>query len=144
LRFVKSAEALRPGGTLAIISTHHVAGGTSAFFADSQDCYLRHDPSTPIGLMLREPSEVSAAYGNEMTDSGLFEVVATRDHLWDETYMSAEAYFDVLDTYSGHIAMTEESRRGLYACLAHLINTRYGGSITKRFLFRMTVGRRLP
>lgn len=144
VRLAKAAEALGPGGTLAILSTHHIAGGTSAFFADAQDCYLRHDPSTPEGVTLPEPSEVPARDSQEMEASGLFEAVDARDHLWDETYPSAAAYLDVLDTYSGHIALAPDSRRALYRCLTGLIDSRYGGSITKRFLFRLTIGRRRP
>jgi SAM-dependent methyltransferase len=142
IRLVKAAEALRPGGAIAIISTHHVAGGTSAFFADAQECYLRYDRSTLPGLTLPGPSDIPVAFEHEIAGSGLFEVVGTHDHLWDETYPSAQAYLDVLDTYSGHIALSEDSRRGLYVCLTNLIDSRYGGSITKRFLFRLTVGHR--
>lgn len=32
VRMRKAADALRPGGRLALISTHHVAGGTELFF----------------------------------------------------------------------------------------------------------------
>ena len=40
----KVAEALRPGGAFATVTTDHVAGGTDAFFVDVQDCYERWDP----------------------------------------------------------------------------------------------------
>jgi len=52
VRVSKSADALRPGGLLATVATHHIAGGTwnEAFFADIQRCYERFDPSTPPEL----------------------------------------------------------------------------------------------
>lgn len=35
VRVTKSADALRIGGSLAVVSTHHVAGGTDTFFENS-------------------------------------------------------------------------------------------------------------
>ena len=49
VRVVKAADALRPGGVLATVSTHHVAGGDESFFAEAQACYERWDPETPPG-----------------------------------------------------------------------------------------------
>jgi trans-aconitate methyltransferase len=54
-RVVKSADAPRPGGVLAVVSTHHVAGGSQSFFENVQDCYPRFMPGTPKGLQL-EPA----------------------------------------------------------------------------------------
>jgi SAM-dependent methyltransferase len=36
VRLAKVADALRPGGALALIATHHVAGGDGPFFAEVQ------------------------------------------------------------------------------------------------------------
>jgi hypothetical protein len=47
VRVVKAADALRPGGALATVTTHHVAGGDQSFFAEVQDCYVRWAPETP-------------------------------------------------------------------------------------------------
>jgi SAM-dependent methyltransferase len=44
VRVGKAAEALRLGGALATIATHHVAGGSAAFFVEAQDCYERVRP----------------------------------------------------------------------------------------------------
>jgi SAM-dependent methyltransferase len=52
VRVSKAADALRPGGMLAIIATHHIAGGDEAFFAEVQGCYERWDPKTPPSLRL--------------------------------------------------------------------------------------------
>jgi SAM-dependent methyltransferase len=41
VRVARAADALRPVGALAVIATHHVAGGDQGFFAEVQDCYLR-------------------------------------------------------------------------------------------------------
>lgn len=37
-RVQRCAQVLRPGGVLAVVSTHHVAGGSEQFFVDVQRC----------------------------------------------------------------------------------------------------------
>lgn len=44
LRVVKAARAPRPGGCLALVTAHHVAGGTQDFFERAQRCYERGGP----------------------------------------------------------------------------------------------------
>ncbi|WP_411121912.1 methyltransferase domain-containing protein [Streptomyces sp. x-19] len=71
VRVAKSADALRPGGTLATASTHHVAGGSASFFARVQDCYERFDPATPPGLRLPSAADIPED-GGELAASGRF------------------------------------------------------------------------
>ncbi|MFG2788039.1 class I SAM-dependent methyltransferase [Streptomyces sp. NPDC048419] len=141
VRLVKAARALRPGGHLALVLTEHVAGGSVEFFARAQRCYERWDPDTPPGLRLRPASEIPSGTG-ELEDSPFFEhVVATR-HTQDIPY-TTDQYIDVLLTYSGHRALDERSRRGLLSCLRELIDSRHGGSITKRYLHELIVAERI-
>jgi SAM-dependent methyltransferase len=58
VRARKAAAALRPGGALATIATHHIAEGTAGFFVDVQACYERWDPETPPGLRLPRAADV--------------------------------------------------------------------------------------
>ncbi|WP_217242704.1 class I SAM-dependent methyltransferase [Streptomyces sp. AC555_RSS877] len=140
LRVRKPADALRPGGRLAVVTTEHVAGGSTDFFAQAQRCYERWDPATPPGLRLQDQSDIAGDTG-ELERGGRFEnVVATR-HLQDITY-SADQYIDVLLTYSGHRALDEASREGLLACIRELIENRHGGSVTKRYLHELIVATR--
>lgn len=39
VRVIKSADALRPGGTLATIHIHHITGGDPNFWVEVQRCY---------------------------------------------------------------------------------------------------------
>jgi SAM-dependent methyltransferase len=142
VRVVKSADALRPGGVLATIDTHHVAGGTEPFFVDAQDCYERWDPATPPGIRL-PPADTVPLEGEELTRSGRFAPPQFRRHATDIPYTSA-SYIDVLLTYSGHRALEPTSQRGLLDCIAGLIDDRYGGQIVKRYLSLLRVARRLP
>jgi SAM-dependent methyltransferase len=140
VRVTKSADALRPGGALATIVTEHVAGGSEEFFAQAQDCYLRFDPQTTEFHHLRETADIPED-GSEIERSGRFGPVTFRRHEYEETY-STQQYLDVLRTYSGHRLLTPDDRAGLLGCLGHLIDTRHGGHITKRYLFELQVAYR--
>jgi SAM-dependent methyltransferase len=71
VRVTKSAAALRPGGALATIASHHVAGGSEDFFVESQACYERWDPSTPPGIRLPAARDVPMDI-EELATSGSF------------------------------------------------------------------------
>jgi hypothetical protein len=47
-------------------------------------------------------------------------------------------------TYSGHRAMESDRQAGLLDCIATLIDSRYGGSITKRYLHQLVIAGRVP
>jgi SAM-dependent methyltransferase len=140
VRVTRSAAALRPGGSLATVGTHHVAGGTEAFFEEVQACYERWDPATPPGLRLAPPEAIPQDSA-ELDASGLFEPAQFRRYLWVAGYSTA-AYVDLLLTYSGHLALPEAARAGLLADIARLIDTRYGGRIEKRYLTELRLARR--
>jgi hypothetical protein len=137
VRVVKSADALRPGGALAVVSTHHVAGGDQQFFADVQRCYERWGPDTPPGLQLPAATEVPSDR-DEFDASGRFGRVVFRRYEHEQTYSTNE-YRDLLLSYSGHRAMEPAAQRDLLACIARLIDERYGGRITKRYMNELAV-----
>jgi len=137
VRVAKAADALRPGGALAVISTHHVAGGDQGFFADVQACYERWDPATPPGHRLPTADQIPLR-SDELDRSGRFGAVVFRRHEWELSYTTA-AYLEVLRTYSGHIAMAPDARDGLFDCIADLIERRYRGRINKRYLTELQV-----
>lgn len=139
VRVQRAAAALRPGGALATIATHHVAGGDAGFFVDVQDCYERWDPTTEPGLRLPEAADVPFD-AVELERSGRFGPAVFRRYEWDQPYTTA-GYLDVLLTYSGHRALPDDARRGLLDCIAHLIDGRFGGRIAKRYLTELRVAR---
>ncbi len=139
VRVAKAADALRDGGALVTIDTQHVAGGTTEFFAEVQRCYERWDPSTPRGLGLPRSTDVAPS-SEELDRSGRFGPAAFRRYEWEVTY-SAEEYRDLLLTYSAHIALDRDAQTGLLACITDLIDARFGGRITKRYLTELRVAR---
>jgi SAM-dependent methyltransferase len=133
-RVAKSADALRPGGVLAVVSTHHVAG-RDPFFVEVQECYERFMPGADKGEKLLQPDEVPAD-SSELDASDRFGPMEFRRYVWDETYTTAE-YLDLLSSYSGHRALTAEARDRLYDCIGARIDAA-GGSVTKSYLTQLS------
>jgi hypothetical protein len=138
----KSADALRPGGVLATVTTEHIRGGSEAFFATAQDCYERFDPATPPGLRLQPAAEIPQDDG-ELVSSGRFGSAEFHRYEWELSYSTAE-YLDVLLTYSGHRALPTAQRSGLLDCIASLIDRNHSGRVVKRYLTELRVAQRLP
>jgi SAM-dependent methyltransferase len=126
VRVAKSADSLRRGGVLAVVSTHHVAGGSQSLFENVQDCYPRFMPGTPKGLQL-EPADAVQDDPGEFDASGRFGEVEFRRYEWELQYTTAE-YLDLLSPYSGHRALAADARDGLYGCIAALIEADGAGS----------------
>ena len=141
MRVTKAADALRPGGALATIATHHVAGGDLAFFDEAQACYERWDPDTPPGgARLPSAAEVPSS-SEELDRSGRFGPAVFRRYQWERSYSTA-GYRELLLTYSGHRALQPAAQAGLLDCIASLMDAGYGGRITKRYLTELRVAHR--
>ena len=135
-RMARCAAALRPGGALAVISTHHVAGGTEQFFVDVQECYERWEPTTPPNLRQSPASAIPC----EFDESPFFGEPEFHRYEWEQAY-STEEYADLLLTYSNHIALP--ARDPLLADVRQLIDTRYDGRIVKRYLTQLALAVRV-
>jgi SAM-dependent methyltransferase len=140
VRVSKSADALRPGGALAVVCTHHVAGGSERFFADAQRCYERWDPATPPGLRLPAADDVPHGL-EEVQAGGRFGAPQFRRYEHEIGY-SAAGYRDLLLTYSGHRAMQLDAQRALLACITGLIDRNHSGRIAKRYMNELAVAYR--
>lgn len=141
VRVAKAADALRPGGALATIGTHHIAGGTAGFFIEVQDCYERWDPPKPPGLRLLDADAIPRD-SSELDSSGRFGPATFRRYEWDIAYSTA-AYRDLLLSYSGHIDMESTAQEGLLDCIGELMETRYGDRIEKRYMAELRVARKI-
>jgi hypothetical protein len=78
-----------------------------------------------------------------IAETGLFAAAGFSYHEADVDY-SADAYLDLLRTYSSTLVMDRAAREGLLRCLADLIDSRFGGQITKRYILGLRVARRWP
>jgi SAM-dependent methyltransferase len=140
VRMAKAADALRPSGLLAVVSTHHIKGGSEDFFAETQPVYEHFDPATPPGLRLSPAADIPSEDA-ELAASGHFGPAGIRRYEWDTAY-STQEYLDVLRTYSGHRALPTPAREGLLSAIAELIDMR-GGSITKRYMTELMTAERI-
>ena len=112
------------------------------FFAAAQEVYAREAPDIFDGHHGDPPRpEELPDRGEEIEGSGLFDPVVRRSYLWENAY-DARGYLRVLDTYSGHIALGEETRARLYAGISRLIRERYGGRIFKGYATSLYVAPR--
>ncbi|HEX4703706.1 MAG TPA: class I SAM-dependent methyltransferase [Pseudonocardiaceae bacterium] len=135
-RYDRVADLLRPGGFLAVAGNEHIAGGTEQFFVDVQACYRRYDPTTPPGQLLQPADAIpfDRALGER------YEQPVFRRHEWNVDYRTAE-YLDLLRTYSPTLALPTLARDGFLRAVGALIDSRYGGRITKRYLTELRVAR---
>lgn len=141
MRVQKAADALRIGGSLATITTHHIAGGSVEFFDEAQACYEKFDPATPAGLRRVSAVEIPCD-STEIDQSGCFSSAVFRRYEWELSYSSRQ-YLDLLNTYSGHRALEPARRIPLLECIENLIDGSYGGQITKRYLSELQVATRI-
>jgi SAM-dependent methyltransferase len=130
-RMARVGRVLRPGGRLAVIETHHIAGGTPGFFAEVQGCYLRFDPRATADEHPPRPGEVVS---EDLSAPG-FAAAEIRSYEWELTSATAE-YLDIVRTYSSTLSLPSDRAEGLLSCIGSLIDA-YGGTVTKRYLTRM-------
>ena len=139
VRYRKSAELLRPGGWVAVLHTHHVVGGSVAFFEESQSCYRQFFPESSIGFLLPRAEEIPSV-DPDLAGSGAFGPAIGRSYRWEQYYPTAE-YLDLLRTYSDHRSLGPNRREELLACLGTLIDRRFGGTVRKAYLTVLSLAR---
>jgi SAM-dependent methyltransferase len=140
-RYQKSARLLRTNGSLAVIANRHVLpDGSDRFWIDVQSDY---DAVVPSESNSPPPHpDLVGDLGAEIEASGLFYNVASRRYLWDVTY-TADAYIDVLNTFSGHRAFPDSKRAELFDRIRRRIERQPHGVVTKTLLSTLDVARRL-
>jgi SAM-dependent methyltransferase len=113
VRYALAWRALRPGGHLAFWNAIHVfPDGGDPFFRQIQDVYDEIGEGLPPGAVWPRPGQLEERT-EEIEASGLFEVVHVRHFDWERIY-DADSYIELLDTFSGHIAMADWKRQRLY------------------------------
>lgn len=135
IRYQKAAKALKPSGAIALCWNVHVQTALSAdFFEAVQTVYERIVPGIAEHFRgLPHPDAVSTPVKDEIAQTALFEEVMVRRYLWKTSYTAAR-YMDLLNTFSDHRSLGEVTRAQLLRGIAELIETHYGGCITKEYL----------
>ena len=122
IRFSKSAEALRPGGSLAVIgnavvvdrSLHGDAGGTLRAALD--DAYSRYAPSLLGGSPVTGWYAKDGPIAQLFSASGCFGPVVARRYPWSHRYDTSD-YLGLMATHSDHRLLPAEQRGRLHAAI---------------------------
>ncbi len=137
VRFGKAADALRPGGTLALIGNVTVSHSIRAAL---DAAYERHAPA------LAHTAPMSW-YGEQgplprlFAESGRFGPVSHHSEPWSQCYGVRE-YIELLGTFSDHRLLPEPQRAALHRAIGDAI-AQAGGSITVGFETHVHQARRL-
>lgn len=142
VRYVKSAEALKVGGSLALIwQRPEPEESTEGFSKALSDIRRREVPELAVE---RRPRRLDCATdkADDIQRSGCFERPAKRFYRFGIAH-DAESYLRLISTYSSHRALDEMRRQQLFAAVARLINEEYGGEVIEGYRSELYVARRL-
>ena len=141
VRWVKAAQALQTGGTLALMG-HQVRWRGEELRDELEDVYqhlapdlLAHNPGFP-GLRERD----DAGLGDEITASGWFGAVTPRTYVWS-AQLSADSFLNLLATQSDHRLLAGTTRARLFDGLRGVIAA-HGGEVTVPNITTLTLARR--
>ena len=137
VRVSRSAEACRPGGSLAILQMHHVSGGTPGFFEATQPCYVKWGLSDDRFFELPAPGGVPAMYP-ELDEAQEWSSIARRRF---EIAMrhSTDSYIGWLRTDSLVNGLDPDARSGFLHDIEGLIASHYRGTVDRNFVYEVIV-----
>ena len=141
VKYQRAWAALRPGGHLAFWEATHVfPEDGDPIFDELQEVYDAIGEGQPDGAPRPRPGELPSAAG-DVEASGLFEVVHVRQFDWEVVY-TAPDYIDLLNTFSGHIAMAGWQRERLYSSIREKLAERAEGTLRRHWGAVLRVARR--
>jgi len=141
VRYRRAADVLEPHGYLALWGAGHVIPyNGDPFFDELQEIYDEIGESLPPDAVLPRPQELDDDR-DDIEASGLFEVIEIKQYDWETVY-DAEGYIDLLNTFSGHIAMQDWQRNRLYGEIRRRLAERPGGRVRRHWGGVLQVARR--
>jgi SAM-dependent methyltransferase len=142
VRYARAWEALAPGGHLAFWNAEHVRpDGGDPLFREIQEVYDAIGEGVPPGTRWLRPGELEERR-DEIEAGRLFEVVHIRHFDWERVY-DADGYIELLNTFSGHIAMAAWQRDRLYGEIRRRLGRRPDGRVRRHWGAVLHVARRL-
>ena len=144
VRYAKAAMLLRDQGILGVVATEHVLPPDGDdFFLEVQEDYeavVPDDPATKAGAP--KPPDAIPDLSEEISASGYFRTIAVRRYLWSVAY-TADEYIAVLNTYSSHRALDDDTRERLHSRMLRRVQTRPECKVRKTYLAMLNVAERL-
>ena len=142
VRYQAAWRALRSRGHLAFWGASHVfPEGGDPFLHEIQDVYDEINEGLPPSFTWPRPGE-QEEHTAEIEASGLFEVTHVRHFDWEQVY-DAEGYIELLETFSGHMAMEDWQRDRLYSEIRLRLGRRPHGTLRRHWGAVLHVARRL-
>ena len=144
VRYERAAEALKPGGTLALF-WHRTAWGGEALRDEFDDVYQRLVPElrkANPGFPGLDPPDRDGALLQEIEATGRFGDATERVYPRPATF-TADSFVDLLLTQSNHRLLAEARRAELFAAMRGVIAS-HGGFVTVPFDTLLVLARRLP
>ncbi len=114
--------------------------GGDPFFGEIQDVYDEIGEGMPPGSTSARPGEL-ADQAAEIEASGLFEVGHIRHFDWEQVY-DADSYIELLNTFSGHIAMEGWKRERLYSEIRLRLSRRPDNAVRRHWEAVLHIARR--
>jgi SAM-dependent methyltransferase len=140
-RYALARQALRPGGHLVFWNAAHVfPDDGDPFFHQIQDVYDEIGEGLPPGSPWPRPGELQDQAA-EIAASGLFEPVHIRHFDWERIY-DADSYIELLNTFSGHIAMEAWKRERLFTEIRIRLSRRPDRAIRRHWGAVLHIARR--
>jgi len=138
----KLSAALKPRGFIALFWNLHPTPYTG-FFEEVQEVYRRRVPEWSDPNVKPSTDQRISEIGEQIRSSGFFEEPTVRRYVWQRTY-SSDDYVKLMDTYSDHRALPEETRRLLYLDVKRLADERFGGAVERPYLTALFVAWKSP
>ena len=130
VRFHRPHQALRPGGSLALV-WNYFDGIENEFTRATQLLYRRHAPEMSGPEIGRTVDERVSAQIADIDASGLFGPVEVRRIPWSRS-LSRDDYLRLIDTYSDHRAIEPDRRRRLFGGIGEVIDS-MGGTVLQPY-----------
>jgi SAM-dependent methyltransferase len=148
VRYVKAAQALRTGGTLALF-WHETHWRGEPLRDDLDELYRRvapelhaRNPGFP-GLSRRRQGDEDDELAGEITGAGLFDDVTTRTYPWLAS-LTGDGLIELLESQSDHRFLPEETRAPLFEALRELVAAHGGEIVVPHTTFLALARRRSP
>lgn len=141
VRFERSADLLKPGGTLAIFANIHPRPFTG-FFADVQRFYRELGPEWGNPDTSATTDDHIDQGLRELAEHSSFTTAVSQSYKWSRTYTSQE-YSRLLATYSDHVRLGPTKLGKLQNDIRHLIDSNHGGTITRPYETLLCMAKRI-
>jgi trans-aconitate methyltransferase len=137
------ASILNPSGWLAIWRNRHIRNGSCDDFLDELEVIYREEAPqlTKRRALLPTVDEVPEKERDELTTTR-FAKPMMRSYVWSRPY-NASDYVKMLSTHSDHQLLPANCRARLFDRIVVLIETHYGGTVTKDYATLLQMTRKL-